>query len=293
LTEKWNHYLSALAHARKHRDSQRAISAKWFLLAIFLFLGLWVGIGFEIAMLSLLSMGLIILNLSKQRMTNIQKNYETTSVNVERQLLNKIAQDVAPWLNYRHNLSPKMTEVTNSKLINGRIEFVNGTLGLYGEWEGRGSITATQIEAGHYEPLRKSDGTIHNYTKIIYQGLFISMSFPRVKKGWVMLKSDNLEALEWLSNDWRSALTKNYIRMDNPEFERHFNVLASNQQEGFEILSSHIMEALVNFVKKQFKFPLILTFRDEKCTPLYQRATVHLNCETMKHYGKLKFAVLK
>lgn len=266
MTSKWQNYLTALAHARKQRDFQRAKAAPWFLLAIAVFIVAWLFLGIQIAMVSFFLSGVLIVSFSTQsklffNRNKVRNNSEATAINVERHLLQAVATDVAPWLQFRLDARSEIAAVTNSHLIQRKLDFVYGSRSLSGGPDGQFAITATYIEAGHYQHYKNSAGVKQRHSSIIYQGLFLSMRFPRAKAGWVVLDSDKLETLGWLAHEWRSAQRLGYLRMDNTEFEKYFHVSASRPQEGFQILSSHVMEALVELAQK-LSLPISLTFRD-------------------------------
>ncbi len=271
MTGKWDHYLSALAHARQQRDFQRAKAAPWFLLAIFVFLAVWFSFGIQIAMVAMFFCAFLFIYFNSKVFSGrlkVLNNSEATATNVEQQFLQKVTEDVAPWLKFRLDLSPGTAAVTSSQLIRSKVDFVHGSRGLIGAVEGGMPITATYIQAGQFVHIKNSDGVVKKHQTIIYQGLFVSMTFPRAKKGWVVLESDNLESLGWMAHEWRSARTTGYVRLDNPDFEKHFHVVASSQQEGFEALSSHVLEALVEFAKQQPGLPITITFREGKMMAL-------------------------
>jgi hypothetical protein len=126
-----------------------------------------------------------------------------------------------------------------------------------------GKIDDVQIRFSdvHAEYKTRSKNKTNWHT--IFQGLFIVADFNKHFKGQTIILPDKAEKLfgkmigSWLqrNNIGQEAL----IKMDDPEFEKHFVVYGNDQIESRYILTHAMMKRILDF-KKRSSVPLHVSF---------------------------------
>lgn len=101
------------------------------------------------------------------------------------------------------------------------------------------SIQMAEVETVKEETSRDSNGRTHTTRTTIFHGLFAKID---------MEKSINNE-LRILLNG-RMAFNKERLKMDSSEFEKYFDVQASNKIIGMQILTADVMQELIDFRNK-------------------------------------------
>lgn len=97
----------------------------------------------------------------------------------------------------------------------------------------------------------------------IFQGLFIIADFNKHFKAQTLVYPDTAEKLfgklvgSWLQKYNMSQ--ERLVKMDDPEFEKHFVVYGTNQIESRYILTHSMMKRLLDY-KKRSKVPLYVSF---------------------------------
>lgn len=134
------------------------------------------------------------------------------------------------------------------------------------------SIQMAEILSQEEETYRDSDGKTRTRTTTKFYGLFAKI---------VMHKSINSE-LRIMQNG-RLIFDKK-LKMDSSEFEKYFDVKASNQIIGMQLLTADVMEELIEFENKtKMKFDIFI-----KGNELYLR----FHSGEMFEAGKLKNGAL-
>ena len=98
------------------------------------------------------------------------------------------------------------------------------------------SIQMAEIHTEEEETYRDSDGHTHTRTYTRFHGLFAKIILDK------SIKSDLKIVL-----DGKMLLGKNKLKMDSSEFEKIFDVKASNKIIGMQLLTADVMEELVEF----------------------------------------------
>lgn len=118
---------------------------------------------------------------------------------------------------------------------------------LEAQINGKYSIQMAEILTQKEETYRDSDGKTHTRTITKFHGLFAKIE---------MDKSINSE-LQIMQNG-SFALSKK-LKMDSSEFEKYFDIKASNQIIGMQLLTADVMEELVDFENKtKMKFDIFI-----------------------------------
>ena len=111
----------------------------------------------------------------------------------------------------------------------------------------RYSIQMAEILSQEEETYRDSEGNTHTTTTTKFHGLFAKI---------VIDKSINSE-LRIMQN--RTILKKDRLNMDSSEFEKYFDVKASDPIVGMQLLTADVMEELVQFENKtNMKFDIVI-----------------------------------
>lgn len=109
------------------------------------------------------------------------------------------------------------------------------------------SIQMAEIMTQKEETYKDSDGTTHTKTITKFHGVFAKV---------LMNKSINSE-LKIMQNG--KLVFENRLKMDSSEFEKYFDVKASNSIVGMQLLTADIMEELIEFENKtNMKFDVFI-----------------------------------
>ena len=112
----------------------------------------------------------------------------------------------------------------------------------------KNSIQMAEILTQEREEYKDSDGNTKTRLVTQFHGLFTKIE---------MDKSINSE-LKIMQNG-NAFLQRNQLKMDSSEFEKYFDVLASNKIIGMQILTADVMEELVDFENKtKMKFDIYI-----------------------------------
>ena len=109
------------------------------------------------------------------------------------------------------------------------------------------SIQMAEVLTQKEEEYEDSEGETHTREITLFQGLFAKI---------VMHKSINSE-LQIMQNG--EIMQKNRLKMDSSEFEKYFDVQASNSIIGMQLLTADVMEELIDFENKtNIKFDIVI-----------------------------------
>lgn len=92
----------------------------------------------------------------------------------------------------------------------------------------------TQIE----KEIEDEDGEKSTEIEILFNGLFAKIELEKSINNEIRISPNSYDL-------------SNYIKMDSQEFEKYFNVSATDQIVGMQLLTHDFMELLVDIVKKQ------------------------------------------
>jgi hypothetical protein len=128
----------------------------------------------------------------------------------------------------------------------------------------KGSIEGVPLEFSdvHAEyQTKNSKGNSEWHT--LFRGLFLVAEFNKHFKAKTVILPDHAEkSFGSLIGGWLQSINftrEGLIRMDDPEFEKHFVVYGSDQIEARYILTHSMMQRIVNFQKK-ISHPLFISF---------------------------------
>lgn len=123
---------------------------------------------------------------------------------------------------------------------------------------GQTRLKVSEVHSEYKTESTDSKGRRTTHWHTIFRGLFFVFDFPKTFRGVTLVLPDSgdggfLDLLERFSR--RGQL----VKLEDPEFERYFVTYASDQVEARYLLSTSLMQRVVNF-RKAFKRPLYMAF---------------------------------
>lgn len=143
------------------------------------------------------------------------------------------------------------------------------------------SIQMAEVKTQKVEHRSNSRGGSSTRTTTIFSGLFAKI---------IMDKSINGE-LKILRNG-SAYWDKRQLKMDSSEFEKYFDVAASDKIAGMQLLTADVMEELIGFVNKtNIRYDIVIKndilYLRFHCGPMFEPTNIkkgHLDKETLEKY---------
>ncbi len=110
--------------------------------------------------------------------------------------------------------------------------------------------------------------------KIFYQGMYMSADFHKHFEGQVLLMPKNLENLKDKLDDYFFGTTFKKINVENPLIQEAYNVLCTNEQTAFYVLSPAIIQAIEFLYQQEKKWPVVS----------FQNGNIFLTIPNSKNY---------
>jgi len=156
---------------------------------------------------------------------------------------------IDPSLRYTVNAYIPQHLFTKSKIVTSRIDRYSGNDYVAGVVDGvKIEFSDVHAEQKHTD----SKGRTHYET--LFQGMFLRAEFPKHFHGRTVVLPDSAEKM---FGSFLGKMLQSYnfsraelVKMDNPEFEKHFVVYGTDQIESRYILSHSMMERILTFRKK-------------------------------------------
>ena len=175
----------------------------------------------------------------------------------ERKVADPLVKYIAPGLSYVSNNYISSSVFKKSRIIREEgIDRYGGKNYISGDILG----VKTEFSNVHVEEERRYEEKVGEYetkTRITYEtvfkGIFLRAEFPKRFSGNVLVLPDRIEGV--LSSFLRRKLSYNSlklerIKIDSPEFEKHFFIYGEDQIEARYILSHSTMERILRFRRK-------------------------------------------
>ena len=135
--------------------------------------------------------------------------------------------------------------------------------------DSKNSIQMAEILTKEERKYRDSDGNVRTETITKFHGLFAKIDLGKSIDSELSIMPNQI-----------SLFKQNKLEMDSMEFEKKFDVQASNKIIGMQILTSDIMQELLEFLKiNNIKYDISI-----KNNELY----IRFNCGPMFEIGKMK-----
>lgn len=125
-------------------------------------------------------------------------------------------------------------------------------------------IEMAEVITQHVETKEDSDGNSHTTTTTKFHGIFVKI---------VIDKSINSK-LE-IKQDGSNRFSKERLEMDSSEFEKYFDVSATNKIIGMQLLTADVMEELIDFENKtNMKYDVVINnnniYLRFHCGPMFE-----------------------
>ena len=194
----------------------------------------------------LLVIGAIILGVSKFR--SYSRGY---NIEFKQQVVSKIIAFLEPGLTYDPFGLIDQTTFKASGLVNCDIDRYSGEDRVDGIID-KTQITFSEVHA-EYITATTNGGKTSTQWHTIFKGLFIIADFNQEFYGQTLVFPDTAEklfgGLGKMLQSWNSGQV-DLIKLEDPEFEREFVVYGSGQIEARYILSTSLMQRILDFKKK-------------------------------------------
>jgi hypothetical protein len=159
-------------------------------------------------------------------------------------------------LRYEPSASVPREQLVRSGLVRREVRYCSGEDLVEGEIDGV-AVRCTYVRAFGETP-RRAPGSDSVAPPIVFSGLFVLAEFPRRATAGVYVLPDRAERLFGGVAEAVQAADRRYgslVRLEDPEFERLFKVYAEDQVEARYILSTSLMDRLVNFRNRRDATP--------------------------------------
>ncbi|HRW62125.1 MAG TPA: DUF3137 domain-containing protein [Bacteroidales bacterium] len=198
--------------------------------------------------------------------------YTTYRNQFKQEVVSKIIKLINPEYQYDANRHIDMHEFNESNLFSTKAERCQGD--DYVE----GKIESTDFKFSELNPTYKvetrEDGKTTTEWHSIYRGLFFHADFNKHIQGTTFVLPDKADRLLGIKRKNLKRDKENYelVNLENPEFEKIYDVYGSSQVEARYILTPAIMEAMVTIAKKYGR-NMYFSFKGERlyCAVLYNK----------------------
>ena len=181
--------------------------------------------------------------------TAIGKGYKA---DFKRQIISKLITILEPGLTYHPQSRIERSTFKTSSLFNHHIDRYRGEDLVTGT-VGQTQVAFSEIHAEYKTTTRDSKGRTQTQWHTIFKGLFFVADFNKHFNSQTLVLPDTAEKLFGgfgkMLQSWNVARA-DLIKLEDPEFEREFVVYGSDQIEARYILSTSLMQRIVDFKKK-------------------------------------------
>jgi len=191
----------------------------------------------------------------------------------KQEVVSKIIKLINPEYQYDANRHIEMDEFNKSNLFSTKAERCHGDDYVAGK------IENTDFKFSELNPTYKvetrEDGKTTTEWHSIYRGLFFHADFNKHIQETTFVLPDKADRLLGIKRKNLKRDKDNYelVRLENPEFEKIFDVYGSSQIETRYILTPAIMEVMVTIAKKYGR-NMFFSFTGERmyCAVQYNKA---------------------
>ena len=177
-------------------------------------------------------------------------------------IIEPLIKQINERLSYSKTLCIAQRYFQASKIFTEGIDRYHGNDLVKGELEGV-KIRFSDVHAEY--KTRDSKGRTSWHT--IFQGLFLVADFNKDFKGETLILPDKAEkSFGKFIGSWLQSKNMNrneLVKMDSPQFEKHFVVYATDQIEARYILTHSMMKRLLDY-KKRVQVPLHISFVNQQ-----------------------------
>lgn len=174
----------------------------------------------------------------------------------KREVVAKLVQALSPDLRYEPEMGIGYGEYRASQLFTrtpDRYREEDLVMGKVGQTR----LKVSEVHSEYKTESTDSKGRRSTQWHTIFRGLFFILDFPKPFKGTTLVLPDQGEGIfNWLE---QLSARGQLVKLEDPEFERMFVVYGSDQVEARYLLSTSLMQRIVEF-RKEFKNPIYLSF---------------------------------
>lgn len=260
-----NNILGQLEKQRRAIFKQAGINALWTLggivvgLAISNLLGLGVGLWIILG-------GIVVwFALLTEPIDRYRKNFKE-------QIIQRLVKLYDPSLSYNPTGGISQQEFEKSRIFRQSVDRYAAEDLIYGLL-GKTAARFSEVKAEYKTTRTDSQGREEVEWHLIFKGIFFIADFNKHFQGMTFIYPDHLES-EWGGlGSWFESLTAKkqkigstrceLVKLEDPKFERLFAVYSTDQVEARYILSTSLMQRLVEFHDRVGK-PVTISFIDSK-----------------------------
>ena len=190
---------------------------------------------------------ILIINLFVVIIVNIifSKNTNNYNIRYKKIAINKLMNNFYDNLEYFPN--KEVPEYIYDKLKYEYYDIYKSEDYMEGQINNKYSIQMGEVLTQKEEEYKDSEGKTHKTTITKFHGLFAKIDMDKSIKSELKIMQDG------------AFFLSKKLKMDSSEFEKHFDVKASNQIIGMQLLTADVMEELVDFENKtKMKFDIII-----------------------------------
>lgn len=191
--------------------------------------------------------------------------------NFKQQVIQRLVKLYDQNLSYNPTGGISQQEFRNSLIYQQGIDRYSNEDLIYGLL-GKTAVRFSEVHAEYKTTTTDSKGNRHTHWHTIFKGVFFVADFNKHFKGRTIVQPDHLESAWGGFGSWMQSLTAKaqvasqqgqLVKLEDPTFERLFAVYSTDQVEARYILSTNLMQRLVEFHDRVGK-PLALSFIDSK-----------------------------
>lgn len=189
------------------------------------------------------------------------------SKNYRKSFKNKIITRITAYMDDNLAYSPEGT-VPKSVFMRSAI-FQQSCEYYKGEDHFKGMLDKTAVEfsevlAKHKTSSGSGSNREENYS-IVFKGIFFVADFNKHFQGYTVVLPDTAEKIlgKFGQSLQRMSSRGELVRLEDPEFEKEFCVYSNDQVEARYILSTSLMQRILEF-KRKWKTNISMSFRDSK-----------------------------
>ena len=127
---------------------------------------------------------------------------------------------------------------------------------------GSTDVQFSEIHAEYKTTSTDSNGNTSTSWHDIFKGVLFIADFHKHFNTWLLIKPDNesVPVFGWLSKKIQ-GMSSSHIRMEDPDFEKHFKVNAGNDQQARYILTPDMQQRILE-LREIYGSKIIISFKD-------------------------------
>jgi len=180
-------------------------------------------------------------------------------------VISVIVKFIDPNLTFDHTGKIAESEFAATKIFKSRRDRYKGEDLVYGKL-GKTDIRFSEVHAEYKTQSTNSKGQTTTTWHTIFKGILFIADFNKTFNSEVFVLPDTAEKLFGKWGQKLQSLNKshgNLVKLEDPEFEKAFAIYGNDQVEARYLLSTSLMERILNF-KKKTKNDVYLSFVDSR-----------------------------